>query len=1207
MRLHCFLRCVVLCLAAMLVLPAFAQSDALPLSPQQREWLKAHPTVTVGLYDNVWLPFERVQDGRVEGLAYDYLVEATSRLGLKVATRRYASWAEVIQAACNGEVDVVMDIALTAERTRCMVFTRPYVDAPVALVSRLQDGRAARDAELAGLRLVTERDFSLGVTARERYPTAQHLQAQSTREALQMVSDGQADVYLGNAYVATALIAEAGITRIGLQRQSDLPPDSLHFGVPNAQQPLAEALDIALHSLPEARNRAIRAHWLQPLQWLGSGKLALTASERDQLALPLNIGFAPTWAPISFVDEEGQPSGIAGDYLEKFRTAGADKLKPLSLDSWQSIRDAMRDGRLDAVLGVPNDAAVFGDDWVFSQPFLTVSNVIVVGRNNDSVLDMRDLDGRRVALSDPDRLAPLLQAQAPGAIVVKVATAQEGMERVHTGKADAYIGNLAVVDRFLREHYAGELHIAAPAGVEDRLALAVRPQHAALASAFDRMLMSMTPREREAIRTDWMAVEYRSRFDWQAFLKWAVPLALVLLTAGTVHAVGYLRLRREVEQRRLVEKRLAEVTGSLPAVVYQARCNAEGEFSFPYIAGDMLSLFGIEVAQALHNERELFARVHPDDQSQVTAELERAAAAFDDIAADFRVRSPEGWKWIRSRAQPHRADDGALQWSGYWIDVTQARAQAQALEDAKAAAEQAAEAKASFLATMSHEIRTPMSGVLGMLEMLSHTRLDGEQRRVVATLEDSAQMLRQILDDILDFSKMEAGALALEATPISLRQKIDNAQQMLMTQATTKGLELSNRIDPRVAQRHMADGIRLRQVLFNLLSNAIKFTAQGEVTILLDLLEERPGAQRIRLAVRDTGIGVPEDQQAHLFSPFIQAESSTTRRYGGTGLGLSICQRLADLMEGQLALESTLGEGTEVSLSVWLPMLGREVELGEASEMGDTTPLPAHWSEKNVLIVEDHPTNQDLMRWRMQQLGLSHTVVADGAAALEALAHGSFDLVITDCRMPGMDGYEMTRRIRRMESEHPRRRRLPVIALTASALDEEARSCREAGMDDFLAKPVPLPILRQAVARWLQADADQGRDVVPADTQYSGPTGAAGQSPAVPDMATTNARQALIARFGSAQAADQLIISIVSTTNADLRAVEDALQAQDAVALGNHLHRIAGGLGAVGADALANRVRDLQHAVEAEGIALHQSELSELRTALGQYMKTLQD
>lgn len=1210
MRTHSILHWL---LSGMLVLlwlplPALAEEGGLLLSPTQAAWLRAHPTVTVGLYDNDWPPFERVRDGKAEGLAHDYLTEAAARLGVTLTSRRYSSWTEVLRAACAGEIDVVMDVVLTAERTRCLVFSRQYAEAPVALVTRLQDGRASREPELAGLRVVTERDFALSAVTRERYPEATHLEADGTLAALRMVSDGQADVYVGNAYVASALIAEAEIARVGLLRQTDLPLDSLHFGVPNAKQPLAEALDAALAAIPEANDHAIRNRWLAPLHWQGSGTMVFTADEQAVLAQQLKLGFAPSWAPISFLDEEGQPSGVAGDYLNRFRTAGAGKLQTVRLESWQAIRNAMRDGQLDAVLGVPNDTSVLGAGWVFSQPFLTMSNVIVVGDGAGRVLNMGDLRGHRVALSDPERLGPLLRAQAPDAIQVPVAAALDGLEQVRSGKAYAYIGNLAVVDRYLRDRYSGELHVAAPAGVEDRLSLAVRKQHAALAMAFDRMLLSMTPREREAIRTDWLAVEYRADFDWGEFLKWALPLALILLTAGLMHAIGHVRLRREVEQRRRVERRLEEVTGNLPAVVYQARRAPDGSFSFPFIAGDMPSLFGISVEQATDNERALFDRVHPEDQSRLAEELERAAAVFDGIAIDFRAMAGEDWRWIRSRGQPSRADDGYVQWSGYWIDVTDTRAQKEALVAAKAAAEQAAETKANFLATMSHEIRTPMSGVLGMLEMLSHTRLDGEQRRVLAIIGDSAQMLRQILDDILDFSKMEAGALQLEATPVSLHRVVDNIQRMLSTQATAKGLRLGNRIDPRIALRYAADGVRLRQILFNLLSNAIKFTPQGEVAIELDLLDSRADAQRIRLAVRDTGVGIAEDQHERLFSPFIQAEASTTRRYGGTGLGLSICRKLAELMGGELTLHSAPGQGTRVELDVWLPVSDEDDEAPDdmaltnaADGAADAVPLPPAWRGRRVLIVEDHPTNQDLMRWRMQQLGLSHEVVEDGQAALDALAQSLFDLVITDCRMPGMDGYTFTRELRRREAAKPTAKRMPIIALTASALEEEARRCREAGMDDFLAKPVPLSVLRETLLRWLPATgggstADDAPSAKP--TESAELTSQVDDAPANAGAPPSPTRSDLIARFGSTDLVERMVDSLQAATRGDLAALDAAIAAGDPAGCGDGLHRIAGGLGAIGAGELARAGRTLQEAVERDGVTAHLEDLRAFRTAL---------
>ncbi|MFT3458047.1 ATP-binding protein [Klebsiella pneumoniae] len=402
------------------------------------------------------------------------------------------------------------------------------------------------------------------------------------------------------------------------------------------------------------------------------------------------------------------------------------------------------------------------------------------------------------------------------------------------------------------------------------------------------------------------------------------------------------------------------------------------------------------------------------------------------------------------------------------MDVSEARAQADALVTAKAEAEQAAEAKSRFLATMSHEIRTPMSGVLGMLEVLAHSPLDIEQQRILGVIEDSAQMLRQILDDILDYSRLEAGALRLEPVPQPLRPLLESVCRLLSAQASARGLALHVQIDPQLAPAHEVDGVRLRQIVFNLLSNAIKFTAQGEVRLQLEVLgpTSEEGAQPLCLSVTDTGIGIAPEQLQHLFAPFTQAGAYIQRDHGGTGLGLSICQRLVQMMDGELALHSTLGEGTRAEVRLSLVEAGSGDVEALVAEQDQVALLPAPLREARVLVIEDHPTNQAMMAWRLQQLGVPHVIVGDGQQGLDRLSSESFDLVITDCRMPVLDGFGFTRLLREREGRTGQPR-LAVLALTASVLDDDARRCREAGMDEVLAKPLSLATLRAALLRWL--------------------------------------------------------------------------------------------------------------------------------------------
>ncbi|MEN4952146.1 transporter substrate-binding domain-containing protein [Stenotrophomonas sp. TWI819] len=1159
------------------------------LSPRQSEWLGRHPTIILGMYDSGWPPFESLRDGKPVGLGYDYLSLLTQQLGVQVKVRMYRDWTEVLDAACRGDVDVVMNITLTADRTRCMVYTRPYAIGPLALVGRPGDTRASADPDLRGLRVVTEREFVTSDEVRARFPAAHRVIAHTTSAALDMVRNGDADVYIGNAYVAASLIAERGLTDVTLLRPSDMPPERLHFGVPNAKQPLAEALDMGLAALADSDHDRLQQRWLQTPEWSVQSQMILGNAEKRVLAMPLRLAFAPNAAPLAFLDSASRPSGVSAEYLRLLRTVGA-QLTHVPAHDWFDVREQLRRGEVDAIMGIPNDSSYLGDAWVFSQPFITVPNVIVTAAGSPSVLGVRDLDGRSILLSDPERLRGYILQQAPNARIVPARSGELALARLANGDADAYIGNLAIVDRIVRDRYPAQLHVAAPAGFSDRLSFAVKRQYAPLATTFDRMLVTMSAREHEAIRSDWLSAEYRSDLDWRSIARWAVPLALVLLTALLVHGWGHWRLRNEVAMRRRAEQRLAKVTDNLPAIVYQGRRERDGRLSIPYIAGDTEALFGVSAAEAMADESALMSRIDERDRAGVLQAMERAARDFTPLDVEFRTCPRGTLRWVRSRALPYDAEDGALLWSGYWVDVTDARAQADALTLAKAAAERATAAKSEFLATMSHEIRTPMSGVLGMVEVLSHTTLDGEQRRIISVIEDSAQMLRQILDDLLDYSKIEAGALSLQPHPVALRALLGNVQQLLAPQAVAKGLDLQIQIDDEVAALHLADGMRLRQIAFNLLSNAIKFTHAGEVGIALALLDtDADGAQQLRLTVRDTGIGISAEQRERLFAPFAQADAATSRQYGGTGLGLSICQRLVAMMHGTLTLHSVPGEGTRVEVLLTVPTVPFEEQPGAAEEQAQALPLPAALLQRRVLIVEDHPTNQALMGWRMQQLGLPHVLAENGEQALALLARTRFDLVLTDCRMPVMDGYAMTRRIREQERDRGSAR-LPVIALTASAMEDDLQRCREAGMDDLLAKPVALAALRHALLQWLP----DGDPLASAAAQ------APGASDAPPD------RAALVRRFGSAHVAGVLIESLCTASADDLVQLQAALEAQAGPALVDVLHRLVGGLATLGADALAARARGLMDSIDEDGVAAHAGAISAFDAALRAYLVQLQ-
>jgi PAS domain S-box-containing protein len=728
----------------------------------------------------------------------------------------------------------------------------------------------------------------------------------------------------------------------------------------------------------------------------------------------------------------------------------------------------------------------------------------------------------------PERRRPVLrtfQYFAAGAMVLVVImviveassaerdAAERWVRRSHEVKAgiERFIGATARADTAVRnfmltseDRYTGRLaaHRAAVQDALDTLArlTADNPAHTAHVAALRRLTA-----ENFALKDGQIDARHEQGLDAALAALRAEPPALIqglrAATDGMLAAEETLLQRREADtQRHIARLRWALGLGEAAGLVCMAAAftltlrtrerlltvndelaqraaalrESEERFrqAFDY-AGIGMAIVGLDgrwlrVNASLcdivgYDEAALMTKTfqditHPDDLAADLAHVRELLAGERRVyRMEKRYFHRAGHTiWIRLTASLVRDAQGApLHFVSQIEDVTAQRRLEENLAEARDAALAASRLKSDFLANMSHELRTPMNAVVGMGGLLAATPLAPAQQEMVRSIRGGAESLLAIIDDLLDLAKIEAGKLRLEPADFDFRAVIEETVALLAPEARAKGVAVGCAFDPAPPPRLFGDGGRVRQVLTNLLGNAVKFTARGEIRIVVRTTAAAPGRIALRTEVRDTGVGIAPAAQARLFQPFMQEDASTTRRFGGTGLGLAISRQLVELMGGAIGCESAPGRGSVF----WF-----EIAFAPGAAAPPTVAPAAPGRARRLLLVEDNPANQRVAALMLAQLGHEADLAASGHEALRRLAAGDYAAVLMDCQMPGLDGYETTRRIR-AGALPGIDARVPIIALTAYALAGDRARCLAAGMEDHLAKPLRPAELAAALAR----------------------------------------------------------------------------------------------------------------------------------------------
>ncbi len=680
----------------------------------------------------------------------------------------------------------------------------------------------------------------------------------------------------------------------------------------------------------------------------------------------------------------------------------------------------------------------------------------------------------------------------------------------------------------------------------------------------------------------------------------AVLTSKVPLRDAKGEIVGVLGVYADITTLKETERRLREseeqfrsMVSNILGAVY--RCRYDEYWTMEFLSDAIKDITGYPASDFIRNNVRSYASIiHPDDQAIVSRTTAEAVEKHEPYLIEYRVLCKDGGiRWVCEKGQGVFDSVGNLLWlDGAIFDVTADRQAKEELKQAKESAEEASRIKSEFLANVSHEIRTPMNGILGMTDLLLDTSVSDQQREYLEMVKDSANSLLDVINDLLDFSKVEANKLELENCPFSVREVVEATIRASAIHADKKGLSLKSRIATDVPNTVVGDPGRLRQVLVNLVSNALKFTEKGEVTIDVRIENSPSDNVCLHFAVSDTGIGIPPEKITQIFEPFKQADGSTTRQYGGTGLGLAICARLVKMMNGHLWVNSRVGEGSTFHFTA---EFGGETQSGlqrdQADTSTDTNAGKAGRRAKSlrVLLAEDNKVNRKVAVTVLEKAGHEVIEACNGREAVDKLLSGDhrIDLVLMDVQMPEMDGLEATAAIRAAEKSTGTH--IPIIAMTAHARKEDQVACLEGGMDGYVSKPVSAQELI-AVIDDILGDS-RGEDEAPSGSMR--------------DKSVLNSAE-LMSRLGDNP---EILREIVGLFLSDypnyMASIRNAINNSDSEALEQAVHVLKGSLGNMSARnawkavvKLENDVKKNDMAAVVETFASLEQEIEKLRDRL---------
>ncbi|MCD9496380.1 transporter substrate-binding domain-containing protein [Photobacterium carnosum] len=1165
---------------------------SIPVTFANESTHKTMPILTVGYTSLNWAPLAFKNNDQIVGLLPALMDAIAAQAGYQIKNIYYPNFDEMISAFKRNDIDLLIGIAATFDRQKYMLFSDPILSTSFAMLSR--SPQHTKIADLNNVTISVEDGFAIKQKIANLHIKNQILSLPSNTIALNAVETGLADVYIGNSLMLHNLYTFGDLKKsLYFSPLTELSFERLYITATKNHALLLNKINKAYNQLPETVLTNIYDKWLtapQKKMLSDPHQLHLTKSENNYLKQHENIriGYQFPVSPILINND------IILHQLKDILTIIKEKLHITTtivpINNYQDGKKKLADNDIDIIAAIATTANRY-KELTFTAPYSNDKWVMIDRINHKKLTSINSTN--IIGVLNSEIAVQRVKEHYPTVKIHQFKTNIDILNAVINDDINYAVIPLSVAQVLLQNNFLGQLKIVSSRidNQDQKIAFAVKKNNVLLRNIINKVLDSLPPDTLANIKKKWYTIILKEDGDYHRLIILAITFSLAISCIIGAITIWNRRLSLEIKHRKAVEEKLTYLTNNFDGVLIQHHQKSDDpmDIDILFISEKIIDFTGISASKFYLFPRLLQDRIAQRDDHQILLTEMRNAVKQGYWRTELQVNNQDSTTpcWIELRCKITPAAVG-WQWNSILIDITQLKQQQLALTIAKQKSQAATTAKSRFLAIMSHEIRTPISGIICLLDLMKPYAQQPEINQIHKNLMLSSDHLLNIVNDVLDFSKLESNKLEIHPQQKILNQIITILVQPHAIHATQKGLDFKLWLDPNIAESLHFDSMRLKQILNNLLNNAIKFTSLGEIRLDINLLSQQNNQQVITFKVTDTGIGIAPKDISKLFQPFEQIEQNTDRRYNGTGLGLSICHQLIQLMGGTIAVSSHPNQGsnfiitltfdicqpTKIEalnkhcgllsmvddpilinyLTAWHCSISRlnvttkeQLAVAISIQCIDTIFVPQSWAEQHnidlnwiainlpsvnwititstdvmltsninarnislspllsqqlyraltqpfqpynndyqyqhslpspqtreqaianhryILVAEDHPINQQILKQQLEQLNYAVDIVDNGKQALSALANTHYNILLTDCHMPEMDGYELTKTIREQERQTGAAI-LPIIAITANALTNTDRF-KVMGFNDYLIKPLKQQQLKTVLTQWLK-------------------------------------------------------------------------------------------------------------------------------------------